>query len=215
MRAPGVWDSYRCYSPARRPNVRLLALTIAAGVLVGTAGWASDQGPRLLDWAGAIAAGWLIGAFAVGALAGGGRRAALAGAGTMVVGVTTYYALFHPMRGLLLAVIVGWSAVGIGVGAAFGWAGDAWRRRRAQAAGVALLAGALAGEAILLLGHWHEHAARLVLAAELALGAALPYLLAKPKLARAVPLSAAVAVAVVAVEPGVREAMRAAGWSGA
>ena len=195
--------------------MRLIALTIAAGVLVGTIGWATDYGPRLLDWAGAIAAGWLVGAFAVGALAGDGRRAALAGAGTMVVGVATYYALFHPMRGLLLVVIAGWSVIGIGVGAVLGWAGDAWRRRHAQAVGVALLAGAMAGEAILLLGHWHEHAARLVLAAELAAGAALPYLLARPKLAKAVPLTAAVAVAVVAVEPAIREGMRAAGWSGA
>lgn len=195
--------------------MRLLALTLGAGVLVGTAGWASDHGPRLLDWAGAIAAAWLIGAFAVGALAGSGRRAALAGAGTMVVGVGTYYALFHPMRGLLLVVIAGWSLFGIGVGAVLGWAGDAWRRRHAQAVGVALLAGAMAGEAILLLGQWDERAARIVLAGELALGATLPYLLAKPKLARAVPLTAAVAVAVVAIEPTVREAMRAAGWSGA
>jgi hypothetical protein len=195
--------------------VRLLGLTIAAGVVIGSAGWASDHGPRLLDWAGAVAALWLIGAFAVGALAGDSRRAALAGAGTMVFGVATYYALFHPMRGLLLVVIAGWSLFGIGVGAVLGWAGDAWRRRRAQAVGVALLAGAMAGEAILLLGHWDEHAARLVLAAELALGAALPYLLARPRLAQAVTLTAAVAVAVVAVEPTVRETMRAAGWSGA
>jgi hypothetical protein len=197
------------------PTLRLTALTIAAGVFVGTAGWASDHGPRLFDWAGAVAAVWLIGAFAVGALAGDARRAALAGAGAMVVGVATYYALFHPMCGLLLVVIAGWSLFGIGVGSVLGWAGDAWRRGHAQAAGVALLAGAMAGEAILLLGHWHERPARLVLGAQLALGATLPYLLARPKLTRAVALTAAVALAVVVVEPAVRETMRAAGWSGA
>jgi Family of unknown function (DUF6518) len=195
--------------------VRLLGLTVAAGVLVGTVGWASDEGPRVVDWAGAIAAGWLIGAFVVGAVAGGGLRAALAGAGTLVVGVSTYYALFHPMRPALLVVIVGWAAFGAVVGAVFGWAGDAWRRRRAQAVGVALLAGALAGEAILLLGQWEEPAARAVLIGELAAGAALPFLLARRQLVKAVPLTAAVAVAVLATEQTVREAMRAAGWTGA
>src|ERR687896_349527 len=99
--------------------MRLLALTIAAGVLIGAVGWGSDQGPRVVQWSSAIAA-------------------------------------------------------------VIGWAGDAWRRGRAI--GVALLAGALAGEAMLLLSEWHNRTARYVLAAELALGAVLPYLLARPKL---------------------------------
>ena len=195
--------------------MRLLGLTVAAGVLVGVVGWASDDGPRVVDWAGAVAAGWLIGAFAAGALAGGGVRAALAGAGTLVVGVATYYALFHPMRPALLVVILGWAAFGAVVGAVFGWAGGAWRTRRAQAVGVALLAGALAGEAILLLGQWEHPTARAVLIGELVLGAALPFLLARRQLARALPLTAAVAVAVPVCEQAVREAMRAAGWTGA
>ena len=199
--------------------MRLIALTIIAGVLVGSVGWASDQGPRLVQWTSAIGAAWLIGAFAAGALAGGRVRAALVGAGTIVVGIGTYYVLFHFVTGsvgLRYGVVVGvaWSTVGVAIGAVLGWAGDAWRRR-GQATGVALLAGALAGEAMLLLGEWNNHSARIVLAAELVLGAALPFLLARPKLARTIFLTCAVAVAVTAVEDGVRDAMRAAGWAGA
>jgi hypothetical protein len=195
-------------------------LTLVAGVLVGATGWASDQGPVLVQWTSAIAAGWLVGAFAAGALAGGAVRGALAGAGTIVVGVATYYVLFHFVSGSLglkYSVVVGfaWSIVGVAIGAVLGWAGDAWRRRRHEAIAVALLAGALAGEAILLLGEWHHHAARIVLACELALGAMLPYLLAKPKLARTIALTAAVALAVVVTESVVRDAMRLAGWAGA
>jgi hypothetical protein len=200
--------------------MRLIALTLVAGVLVGVVGWAADEGPLLVRWTSAIAAGWLIGAFVVGALAGGGARAALAGAGTIVVGVATYYVLFHFVSGTLglrysVFVGFGWSVVGIGIGAVLGWAGDAWRRRHARAIGVALLAGALAGEAMLLLAEWENRAARIVLVCELVLGAALPFLLARDRLARAVPLTAAVAVAVVVAEQAVRELMRATGWAGA
>jgi hypothetical protein len=198
--------------------MRLIALTIAAGVLIGAVGWGSDQGPRVVQWSSAIAAVWLVGAFAAGALARGPVRAAFAGAGAIVVGVGTYYVLFTFVSGIhgpreIAPVVVGWSTAGVAIGAVVGWAGDAWRRGRAI--GVALLAGALAGEAMLLLSEWHNRTARYVLAAELALGAVLPYLLARRKLARAITLTAAVAVAVVVLEEGVRDAMRLAGWAGA
>ena len=199
--------------------MRLLGLILLAGVLVGTVGWGSDQGPRVVQWSSAISAVWLVGAFAAGAFAGGRARAAVAGAGTIVVGVATYYVLFHfasDTLGLRYSVVVGvaWATLGVGIGAVLGWAGDAWRRR-GRALGVALLAGAMAGEAILLLGEWHNRAARAVLMAELVAGAALPYLLARPKLARTISLTCAVAVAVVVAESGVRDVMRAAGWAGA
>jgi hypothetical protein len=80
---------------------------------------------------------------------------------------------------------------------------------------VALLSGALAGEAMLLFGEWHNRTtAHVVLASELVLGAALPYLLARPRLARTVALTAAVAVGVMVAEASVRDAMHAAGWRG-
>ena len=220
MRVSALGDAYRCHSHGNRPQMRLIALTIVAGVLVGTVGWLSDQGPRLLQWSSAIAAAWLVGAFAAGALAGGRLRAVLAGAGTIVVGVATYYVLFHFVTGSLglrysVLVGVGWSMIGVAIGGVLGWAGDAWRHRHAPAVGVALLSGALAGEAILLLGEWENRAARIVLAAELVLGAMLPFLLARPKLARTVALTCAVAVAVVATEQSIRDAMRLTGWAGA
>jgi hypothetical protein len=193
--------------------VRLLVLTLLAGFLVGVTGQITDEGPLLLRLANAIAAGWLIGAFAVGALAGSGRRAALGGAGTIVVGVLTYYGLFHEYSPKLVVVVAGWCTFGIAIGAVIGWAGDAWRRKQAQAIGVALLAGALAGEAILLFGEWSGRA-RGILAYELVLAAALPYLLARPKLAQTVALTAVVAVGVTVVEANIREAMFTAGWRG-
>jgi hypothetical protein len=200
--------------------MRLAALTLVAGVAVGGLGWISDEGPLLVRWTSAIAAGWVIGAFVVGALAGAAWKAAVAGAATIVVGVGTYYVLFHFVSGTLslkYGMVVGfaWSTVGIGIGAVIGWAGDAWRRRHARAIGAALLSGALAGEAILLLGQWENRAARVVLICELVLGAMLPYALAKDRLIRAVPLSAAVAVAVVVIEEAVRTALRMTGWAGA
>jgi hypothetical protein len=198
----------------------LAALTLVAGILVGGLGWVSDEGPLLVKWTSAIAAGWLIGAFVVGALAGAAWKAAVAGAATIVVGIGTYYVLFHFVSGTLslkYGVVVGiaWSSVGLGIGALIGWAGDAWRRRHGRAIGVALLSGALAGEAMLLLGQWENRAARIVLICELTLGAMLPYLLARDRLIRAVPLTAAVAVAVFVAEYSVREVMRLAGWAGA
>lgn len=200
--------------------MRLIALTGVAGLAVGSSGWALDHGPLLVRWTTAIALVWLVGAFAVGCVARGAIRAAVAGAATIVVGVATYYVLFHFVEAAVTArygVVVGvaWSIAGALIGAVMGWAGHAWRRGGRQALGAALLSGALAGEAMLLLGEWHRRPAKVVLICELVLGAALPYLLARPKLTRAVTLTAAVAVAVVFVEHGVRDAMRAAGWRGA
>jgi hypothetical protein len=114
-----------------------------------------------------------------------------------------------------VVVGVAWSVVGVAIGAVLGWAGDAWRRRRGEAVGVAILAGALAGEAFLLLGEWHNRTARAVLACELVLGAMLPFALARGRLVQAVALTAAVALVVAGLEEVVRGAMREAGWRGA
>ena len=200
--------------------MRLAVLTAGAGVVVGSSGWVLDRGPLLVRWATAVAIVWLVGAFAVGCLARGALESIAAGAATIVVGVATYYALFHFVDGdvtLRYGVVVGvaWSVAGTLIGAVMGWAGYAWRRGGRQALGAALLSGALAGEAMLLLTEWHRRPARIVLMCELVAGAALPYLLARPKLAKAVPLTAAVAVSTAIAESALREAMRAAGWAGA
>jgi hypothetical protein len=199
--------------------MRTLSIALVLGVAVGASGWVADQGPVLVKWTSAIAAAWLIGAFVGGALARGAARAAVAGAATIVVGVGTYYVLFFVMEGVSLryGVVAGiaWSTVGVGIGAVLGWAGHAWRAGRLQPVGVALLSGALVGEAMLLLGEWQRPAARAVLACELVLGAMLPFVLARRRLAVSVALTMLVAVVVDGAEDSVRHAMRAAGWRGA
>jgi hypothetical protein len=80
---------------------------------------------------------------------------------------------------------------------------------------VALLSGAFAGEALLLLGTWHSEAAQVVLGCELALGVALPFVLARRRqVAPALALGVAVTLTVFATEAVVRGAMHAAGWAG-
>jgi hypothetical protein len=80
---------------------------------------------------------------------------------------------------------------------------------------VALLAGALAGEALLLMTAWSGRAADLVLAAELAAGVGVLVLARKR-----VPLGVTLALFVVATvavaqsEGIVRDALRLAGWAG-
>ena len=199
-------------------GMRVLALGIVGGVLVGMSGWVADHGPPMIQWTSAIAAVWLLGAFSVGALAGGRMRATAGGALTIIVGVATYYVLFHFVSytvTLRYGVIVGigWATLGTAIGAVLGWAGHAWRRGRAV--GPAILGGALAGEAMLLLGEWENRTARAVLLCELVFGAVLPFALARRRLVPAVALTAVVAMVVLGVESENRDAMRAAGWRGA
>jgi hypothetical protein len=202
--------------------VRLVAISLAAGFALGTSGRASDHLPPLLHWAGAVGALWLIGAFAVGALAGGRRAAALAGAVAIVSGVAAYYMLMHWVEhraGLRYAVIVGvaWGAGGALVGALFGWAGHAWRHGspRLRPVGVAVLGGALLGEAVLLLDRWRSPDARAVLLAELVLGVTLPLALAgRRRGVLALGATAVVATMAVVLEAALRIAMHRVGWRG-
>jgi hypothetical protein len=198
--------------------MRVLALGMVGGVLVGSSGWVADHGPPLVQWTSAIAAVWLLGAFSVGALSGHRIRAAAGGALTIIVGVATYYVLFHFVSNTVtlrygVIVGVGWATLGTAIGAVLGWAGDAWRRGRAI--GPAIVGGALTGEAMLLLSEWHNRTARAVLLCELVFGAMLPFALARKRLVQAVALTAVVAMVVLGLESSIRDAMRAAGWRGA
>ena len=69
----------------------------------------------------------------------------------------------------VVPVSMAWSLVAGAAGGAFGLVGALWRdgNRVARAVSIALLAGALAGEAVLLSGEWTGRAARLVLGLEL------------------------------------------------
>ena len=143
-----------------------------------------------------------------------------------------------------LPVVVGWSAASLAAGGAFGLAGGAWRAAVSGARGrsgapswsgaggrsgargawravavrvgaVALLAGALAGEALLLAREWPERVGPL-LYAELLAAAALPFVLVRPwrALPAALVLTALCALVLGAAEGEVRETMRQAGWRG-
>jgi hypothetical protein len=138
-----------------------------------------------------------------------------------VAAVGTYYLLQWYVEGraslgYALRMGVLWSLAAVACGAAFGALGSAWRARAGGTIAVALLSGAFAGEALLLLTVWHSTAAHVVLGAELALGAALPFVLARRRqIAPALALTAVAALAVFASEAAVRGAMHAAGWAGA
>jgi hypothetical protein len=114
-------------------------------------------------------------------------------------------------------VAAAWAVVALGAGALFGFAGAAWREGGpgVRAAAIAALAGALAGEALLLAGEWAGRAADLVLGVELAVGLGL---LAAAR--RRAPLGVTLAVFGVAalafagLEDGVRDTLRLAGWGG-
>lgn len=210
--------------------LRAVLLAIALGLSLGVVGQlAPDLDPRLY-WFVALGVPWLVTAFAAGALLGDRLLGALAGAVALVAGTLAYYGLrvtfggggLLGQHGLVLRgapVVIGWCAAAAVGGAAFGLAGALWRRGGtvANVFGTALVSGALAGEALLLTQEWAGRGARLVLAAELALGATLPFVLSRRRslILPALALTALVAVGVAVTEDGVRDALRGVGWNGA
>jgi Family of unknown function (DUF6518) len=170
----------------------------------------------------ALGAPWLAVAWGLGALAASRWRGALAGAAALVLGTLGWYLLTlwlggRAAAGYVLPVAMAWSLLATAGGAAFGLAGALWRDggQVTRALSIAALAGALAGEAILLAGEWSGRAAQAVLAAELT--AALLILLAARRhapLALTVGLFGLIALGVAGVEDAARDAARAAGWRG-
>jgi hypothetical protein len=210
-----------------RPTPRLLAAVVGVGGIgVGLAARASDHASDpLLRWAGTLGGPWLLAAFTLGAFTRSRRRGALAGAGVLAVGVVTYYAVFRLVEertstAYALAMGVAWTAGALPIGAAFGWAGGAWRRTR-EPRWAAVLAGALVGEALLLWlqgrvagGTWRQPDAVRALELQALIGLAAAAVLSPARL-RALAWTAAVALAAVAAEATVRETLRATGWAGA
>lgn len=208
----------------------LLVLAAAAGLALGGRVLARTGG-RLpsgeeLAMAGSIAkalgAPWLAAAWGLGALAGSRLRGALAGASALVLGTLAWYLLTLAVSGpaalgYVLPVSLAWALVAGAAGAAFGLVGALWRDGgpEARALSIALLAGALAGEAVLLMGEWSGRAARLVLGAELFAG-----LLAMMLSRRRAPLQLTLAlflvsaVVVAGVEDMARDGVRLVGWRG-
>ena len=210
----------------------LLALVAAAGL--GVAGRIAVRAGATLPHGAAIeavghtlvalGAPWLAVAWGVGAMAGSRRLGAAGGAAALVLGTGAWYLLSIVAAAsgwaavsYAVPVAAAWGVVSLGAGALFGFAGGVWRDgdRAARAASVALLAGALAGEALLLMRTWSGRAADLVLAVELAAGVAV-LLLARKRVPLGVTLAlfAVATVAVAQSEGIVRDALRLAGWAG-
>jgi hypothetical protein len=204
-----------------RQLVRTVLVAIAAGIVFGAAMRITRHASAPIPKVGSLGVPWLALAFAVGALERDRRRAAAAAAIALVAAVGTYYVSEWFVEGRAsfgYALRMGflWSIGAALAGACFGALGSAWRARVGGPIAVAVLSGAFAGEALLLLGTWHSDAAQIVLGCELALGIALPFVLSRRirQIAPALALTVAVALTVFATEAAVRGAMHAAGWAG-
>ncbi|HEV3002376.1 MAG TPA: DUF6518 family protein [Solirubrobacteraceae bacterium] len=203
----------------RRTVIAGLA-AVPLGVLLGVAGQEAEEVARPLRWVFALGVPWLAVCWAAGAFAGRTPAGAVAGAVALTTATGAYYVL-HVWHGHwrlgLAAVVVGWGAASVAAGALYGAAGGAWRTGRApvRVAAVVLLAGTMAGEAILLAGEWPQQVTPL-LELELLAAAVAPFLLVRPwrVLPVALALTAAAALLLGAAEHEVRETMRLAGWTG-
>jgi hypothetical protein len=205
----------------RRAAIAVLSAT-ALGILLGAVAQVGDHFvPSPLPWIFALGVPWLAAAWAAGAVSGRWVESAVVGAVVLTVATGAYYVLhvrFHGISVRLVGVILGWGLASLAAGAAFGLAGAGWRSGRpaVRVCGVALLAGAMAGEALLLSHEWPARVTGTVLFAELLAAAAVPFLLVRPW--RAVPaalvLTAAAALVLGAAEGEVREVLRGAGWRG-
>lgn len=204
--------------------VAALALGVGGRVLVRV-GWELPRGEDLAtagSTAKALGAPWLAAAWGLGALAGSRLRGALAGAAALVLGTLCWYFVslaIHgpPAVGYVVPVSMGWSLVAGAAGAAFGLVGALWRDGEtvARAASIALLAGALAGEAVLLFGKWPGQAASLVLGVEL-LAATTALMLSRRRAPIMLTLSLflVAALAMAGAEDAVRDTVRLVGWRG-
>jgi len=214
---------------AHPPSALLLAL--GAALFLGVAGRvAVHAGARLphggdeLEALGraAVSLGgpWLAVAWAVGTLAGSPARAAVSGGAGLALGTFCWYALSTVAGGPAedyARVAAAWAVVALFAGAFFGLAGCAYARGgpRLRAAALALVAGTLAGEALLLFGEWTGRAGRAALAVELAAAVAVLAVGARrTALVVAVVLAGVVAVVVAGAEDAVRDTLRLAGWRG-
>jgi hypothetical protein len=201
-----------------------LALGVGGRVIV-RAGVELPHGHAWLTVGGmakALGAPWLAAAWGMGALAGARRRGALAGAAALALGTLAWYVLTLAAEGggatdYVLPVAAAWAVAASVAGALFGLAGAAWRDggESVRALSVAALAGALAGEALLLAGEWSGRAAPVVLGAELAAAALVLYSARRrAPVALTLALFAVVAVFLAGMEDAVREVVRQAGWAG-
>lgn len=204
-----------------RELARSLLVAVAAGIAFGAVMRLARHASAPIPKIGGLGVPWLAVAFAVGALERRRSRGAATAAIALVTAVGTYYVIEWSVEGFVTfayALRMGflWSLGALLAGASFGALGAAWRARVGSTIAVAVLSGAFAGEALLLLGTWRSDDAQVVLGCELALGVALPFVLARRRqIPPALALTVVVALTVLATEAVVRGAMHAAGWAGA
>jgi hypothetical protein len=211
--------------------VLAVAATLSLGVAVGCAARAGHYLEGDAYWIASLGGPWLVAAFLAGGAAERWGWGALAGAAAIVVGTLTYYWSVAAYHGLTLdgpivvsrlhygvVMTIGWCAAGLAVGAAFGLAGAAWRRGGVSLpgiAGVAALAGALIGEALLLRSVWTDPWAQRVLMLELVAGLIAAVVLTRTRRAATLALAIVAAGGFALAESFVRDTLRAAGWAGA
>lgn len=197
----------------------LLILACAAGGLVGLGARASDYGPSVAHWVGALGAPWLLASFAAGAFARGRRSAATAGAVAIVAGVVAYYISMWRIEQrtgeeYATLMIVGWSLAGVLVGAPFGVAGFMARSRRERVAswGLAALVAALLAEAAYVSLVWQSAFAQALATAEVV--AAFLLVAASRRGPRVATFALPLAALMLVGELAVTTVMRGVGWAG-
>jgi hypothetical protein len=207
----------------RTPLLHTLLIGIACGLAVGLGARVARHVPPEGYWWASLGAPWFVAAFAAGALARDRAQGALAGGLAIVAGTAGYYAVslldWGPRGHHYVAVmVVAWSFAGAGAGALFGWAGAVWRRKRSSGGGlpaVALVSGALVGEALLLHRVWASPWAERVLGVELLAGLAIALVLSARHRIAGLVLTGVAACSFAAAEQVARETLRAVGWVGA
>jgi hypothetical protein len=157
-------------------------------------------------------------------MAGSRMRGALSGAAALVLGTGGWYLLTVAAAAsgwaavhYAVPVAAAWGLVALGAGAFFGSAGAIWRNGgpTARAASVAVLSGALAGEALLLMREWPGRAAAVVLAAEFAAGlGVIAFARRRAPLPLTLLFAAGATLLVAGSEGVVRDTLRLAGWAG-
>jgi hypothetical protein len=172
----------------------------------------------------ALGAPWLAVAWLVGAMAGSRPLGVAGGAGALALATGGWYLLTivaaaggWAATSYAVPMAAAWGTVALGAGAVFGFAGALWRDgdRIARSISAALLSGALAGEALLLMHEWAGRAAAYVLSAELSVGLAIVVVSRRrAPLAVTLPLFVIATAAVIGSEGVVRDALRLAGWAG-
>jgi hypothetical protein len=218
--------------PTEHQDRRVVALALAGAVALGIAGrLAVHVGGDLPHGAAlsalgrsfvALGAPWLAVAWTLGFFSGSRYRGAWAGGIALSLGTVSWYLLTVLTGGAAAApyavpLAFAWGLVALPAGALFGFAGAAWRDGNVveRAFAVAGLAGALAGEALLLGREWTGRAADFALYAEMVVAVALLWAARrKTPLRLTVALFALAAIAMAGAEHAVRDGLRLAGWAG-